>query len=102
MRQAEHAADQQEEGDDREHDEEQHGVQALRGTRGISSGTSSATSRMPVRIDPPALVDRIAAEHELAEIGADEGPAGARPAVGWMPPWATVAGGAVGAGPHAR
>ena len=30
---------------------------------------------------PPALLDRIAAEHELLELGADEGPAGAGPAV---------------------
>ena len=55
MPQPEHAADQQEERDERKDAEEQDGVEGLVGSRGISSGNSSATPRAKVRFDPPVL-----------------------------------------------
>ncbi len=82
MRQAEHAADQQDEGKDRQSTRKNRmAFSPLRGTRGMSSGTRSATNSDGDQDRPPALFDRVAAEHELAELGVDEGPAGTGPAV---------------------
>ncbi len=53
----------------------------LRGTDGISIGTSRSDEQDADERRTPALVERIAAEDELVELRTDEGPAGAAPAV---------------------
>ena len=49
----------------------------LNGTRGIAIGIEADQQQNPGQVDAPALVDRVAAIHELAETRLDEGPAGA-------------------------
>ncbi len=82
MFEAEIAADQHEEGEDREDDEEQQRVEALARRARHQQRHQQRDEDYAAQDHAPALVDRIAAEHELLELGVDEGPAGAGPAVG--------------------
>ncbi len=77
MRQSQHVADEQEEADDGKHPEKQDRVERLVGHARNEQRNEQDHPQRIGQIDPPPLVVGIEAEHELAELGLDERPAGA-------------------------
>ena len=96
MRQSEHAADQQDEGDDRKDPEEQHRVERFPRRARDQQRRQQDNAERKREVDPPALAVRVEAIHELAEFGSDERPARAHLVADGLP----EAGCTVRPGPH--